>query len=123
MAVIFDVFLQESPLSQPRNVVLGNLLSCVVGLCCRYIAVASQDLQWLASALAVSLSIVLMQLTLTLHPPAGATALVAASSTDVLILSQGWFLLLNPVLFGMIVMVCVAVLVDNVFLQFPTYWL
>jgi CBS domain-containing membrane protein len=79
----------ESPLSQPRNVIAGNVLACIVGLLFRYLTVADSLLRWLAGALAVSCSIVLMQLTKTLHPPAGATALVAATTTDPAVCNAG----------------------------------
>lgn len=112
----------ESPLSQPRNAIFGNIIACIVGLLFRFLVVAAPHLRWLASALAVSCSIVLMQITKTVHPPAGATALVAASTTDAVLLSQGWWMILNPVLFGMIVMILIAVLIDNCFFQYPIYW-
>lgn len=113
----------ESPLSQPRNVVGGNVLACIVGLLFRYLTDAVASLRWLTGALAVSCSIVAMLLTNTLHPPAGALALVAATTTDPLILAQGWWMVLTPVAWGCAVMVMVAVLVDNVFFDYPQYWL
>jgi CBS domain-containing membrane protein len=59
----------------------------------------------------------------TVHPPAGATALVAATTTDALLLGQGWWMLLNPVILGMSIMIGVAVVCDNVFLHYPNFWL
>jgi hypothetical protein len=53
----------DSPLSQPRNVMAGNIMACVIGLLCRYITIAVPSLRWFAGALAVSCSIVVMQLT------------------------------------------------------------
>ncbi len=113
----------ESPLSQPRNVWGGNIFACVVGLTFRYLTVAVPSLRWLAGALAVACAIVVMQLTKTLHPPAGATALVAATTTDPLILSQGWWLVLTPVAWGFLMMIAIAVIVDNIFADYPHYWL
>ena len=40
------------------------------------------DILWLAAPLAVSFSIVLMQVTKTLHAPGGATALIAVIGTE-----------------------------------------
>jgi CBS-domain-containing membrane protein len=37
---------------------------------------------WLTASLSVSISIVLMQLTKTLHPPGGATALIAVTGSE-----------------------------------------
>ncbi|GJN91856.1 hypothetical protein Rhopal_004881-T1 [Rhodotorula paludigena] len=88
----------EGPLSQPRNLVGGHVLSAIVGavvsqlfsLSSRFTA-GSEDVDntvariesWdaltpVAAALAVSLSLLVMQLTGTVHPPGGATALIAA---------------------------------------------
>ncbi len=64
----------RSPLAQPRNLIGGHVLSALVGV------MAFQWLgtsPWLAAAVAVSTSIALMHLTKTLHPPGGATALIA----------------------------------------------
>jgi CBS domain-containing membrane protein len=122
-AAVLVYAVPESPLSQPRNVIAGNVLSCVVGLLFRYVTVANASLRWLAGALSVSCSIVLMQLTKTLHPPAGATALVAATTTDPLFATQGWWLVLTPVAWGFAAMVVLGVIVDNVFSEYPLYWL
>ena len=64
----------KSPLAQPRNLIGGHILSAVVG-------VASYQLfhahLWFASAVAVATAIAVMHATKTLHPPGGATALIA----------------------------------------------
>lgn len=58
------------PLAQPRNLIGGQLIGSFVGVVISYIIPASRgELRWLSSSLAVSLSIVAMQLTKTLHPP------------------------------------------------------
>jgi CBS-domain-containing membrane protein len=64
----------NSPLAQPRNLVGGHLVSSVIGVSVHLLL---PDHLWLSSALAVSLAIVVMQMTNTLHPPGGATALIA----------------------------------------------
>ena len=64
----------NSPLSQPRNLIGGHLLSAIVGVVSYKLF--SSNL-FLATAIAVSTSILIMQLTLTLHPPGGATSLIA----------------------------------------------
>jgi CBS domain-containing membrane protein len=66
----------EAPLSQPRNVVGGHMLSAFIGLCIYKLSVAWSFGYWLAAPLSVSLAIVAMQLTKTLHPPGGATAMI-----------------------------------------------
>lgn len=112
----------ESPLSQPRNIVGGNILGSVIGMLCRYITLVNPDLRWLADSLAVSCSIVAMQLTLTVHPPTGATALVASTTVDLLV-SPAWWFVLMPVVAGSCFMVLLAVIFDNFFADYPHYWL
>jgi CBS-domain-containing membrane protein len=66
------------PLAQPRNVVCGNVLSALVGVAFGAAARAcAPQLAWLFAGLAVGGSISLMGLFGVLHPPAGATALIA----------------------------------------------
>ena len=55
----------NSPLAQPRNLVGGHVVSAIVGVTVHYIL---PNEIWLASALAVAMSIVGMQITKTLHP-------------------------------------------------------
>lgn len=64
----------NSPLAQPRNLIGGHVICAIVGVTVHYII---PNEIWLSSAFAVSLSIVFMQITKTLHPPGGATALIA----------------------------------------------
>jgi len=63
----------SSPLAQPWPVIVGNTGSALVGVvCASHIPEPA-----LAAALAVGLAIVVMSLTHSLHPPGGATALLA----------------------------------------------
>jgi CBS-domain-containing membrane protein len=66
----------ESPLSQPRNLLVGHVGSAIVGATINVI-LPFDPTRWLACALAVSCSILFMQLTRTVHPPGGATAFTA----------------------------------------------
>ncbi len=64
----------QAEFSQPRNLLGGHLISALIGVSvCKYLPT---DITLLA-ALTVSLSIVAMHVTRTLHPPGGATALIA----------------------------------------------
>ena len=63
-----------SPLAQPWPVIGGNTLSAMVG----YAVGQSIENPVLATGVGVSLAIGVMSLTRTLHPPGGATALMAA---------------------------------------------
>jgi len=62
-----------SPLAQPWSVIAGNTVSALVGMACAW---AIPDLVWAAAA-AVALAIALMFFLRCLHPPGGATALLA----------------------------------------------
>jgi CBS domain-containing membrane protein len=100
----------DSPLAQPRNVLGGHVLASVIGVtvhkCC-------PDTLWLAAGLAVSLSIVGMQITKTLHPPAGATALIANIGTDK-IKALGYGYTVSPVFTGVSLLVLVAIVINNI---------
>src|SRR5690606_8481484 len=84
----------QSPLAQPRNLIGGHLVSAVTGVSVQLIL---PDTLWLSAPLAVSLSIVLMQVTKTLHPPGGATALIAVTGSPQL-KELGYWYVLSPVL-------------------------
>ncbi|RAW07662.1 HPP family protein [Halomonas elongata] len=109
----------ESPFAQPRNVLLGSLLSALVGVAC---------FEWfgataLAVALAVSLSVLVMQLTHSVHPPGAAAALIAViGGADVHAL--GWWFPIIPIALGCSVMLIVAMLVNNLarHRRYPHYW-
>ena len=108
----------QSPLAQPRNLVGGHLVSAMVGVT---VAQFLPDIIWLTAPLAVSLSIVLMQVTKTLHPPGGATALIAVTGSSEL-KSLGYWYVLSPVLSGTVILLVVALLFNNIAhsRQYPT---
>ena len=98
------------PYAQPRNLIGGHFISALLGVA------MSQYLHFpieLLAALAVSISIVLMHLTRTLHPPGGATALIAIIGGDS-IQQLGFMYVLQPVMTGVLIMLVVAVLVNNI---------
>lgn len=100
----------NSPLAQPRNLIFGHLISAFIGVC--MYKIFPNDM-WLSSALAVSLSIVAMQITKTMHPPGGATALIANIGSEK-IKSLGFYYVLSPVLTGVLILFMVAVIVNNI---------
>ncbi|GEO05023.1 membrane protein [Adhaeribacter aerolatus] len=100
----------NSPLAQPRNLIGGHLISALIGVTVHQLI--PQEV-WLAAALSVSLSIVLMQITKTLHPPGGATALIA-NIGSAKITSLGYLYVLNPVLSGAVILLLVALVFNNV---------
>lgn len=60
-----------------------------------------------------------MGATKTVHPPAGATALLAATSPEITAL--GWYLL-PLVLLGSTLMLASACVINNIHRRFPIYW-
>ncbi|ORY05368.1 HPP-domain-containing protein [Basidiobolus meristosporus CBS 931.73] len=115
----------DSPLAQPRNFMGGHIISAFVGVSIGKICIATfnhpEDFLWLQGALAVSISIVLMQITRTVHPPGGATALIAVTSGQH-ILDLGYLYMAIPVLFGTALMLVVALVINNIQRQYPMYW-
>jgi len=109
----------HSPLAQPRNLLGGHFFSALVGA----IVVKLVPIYWLASALSVSLAIVVMHLTKTLHPPGGATALFAAIGGEK-VKNLGFLYPFFPVLTGAFLMLMVALLVNNLAekRKYPEYW-
>lgn len=100
----------HSPFAQPRNMIGGHVFSAIVGVLC-YMLIGS--IPWLACALAVSTSIAVMHVTKTLHPPGGATALIAViGSTKIHAL--GFMYVLIPVASGASVMLIIALAVNRI---------
>lgn len=100
----------ESPLSQPRNLIGGHVVSAIVGVSINMLVL---DIIWLTAPLAVSLSIVAMQCTKTLHPPGGATALLAVIGTEK-IHELGYWYVLSPVLSGTLLLLVIALIFNNI---------
>lgn len=111
----------KSPLAQPRNVMGGHVFSAIIG-------VASYQLlgshMWLAGAVAVATAIAFMHATKTLHPPGGATALIAVIGSEK-IHSLGYLYAVMPVGLGVAIMLIVALLVNNIpkNRRYPEFWL
>ena len=99
----------QSPLAQPRNVIGGQIISALIGVT---IAKFIPDIIWLTAPLAVATSIIAMQFTKTLHPPGGATALIAIIGTEN-IKNLGYFYVLSPVLSGSLTLLVVALIFNN----------
>ena len=100
----------QSPLAQPRNLIGGHLVSAIIGVTIQKIV---PDVLWITAPLAVSLSIVLMQITKTLHPPGGATALIAVTGSAEL-KNLGYWYVVSPVLVGSLILLIVALFFNNI---------
>ncbi len=110
----------EAPLSQPRNLVGGHVLSAVIGVFCYQ---TFGDQLWLASALAVASAIAAMHITGTLHPPGGATALIAVIGSPQLH-DIGYLYAIVPVGRGALILLLVALLINNIHKgrRYPKHW-
>jgi CBS-domain-containing membrane protein len=100
----------DSMQAQPRSIVGGHILSVLCGLCILFLF--GND-PWLAP-LAVGLSIMVMQLTDTLHPPAGINALLMVTA------NVSWTFVLIPVTAGAIILVAFAYVYHR--LTWPGGW-
>jgi CBS domain-containing membrane protein len=99
----------QSPFSQPRNLVGGHVISAIIGVTVHKLI---PDIIWIAAPLAVSFSIIFMQMTKTLHPPGGATALIAIIGSDK-IKSLGYMYVFSPVLMGVLILLFIALIFNN----------
>lgn len=100
----------QSPLAQPRNLIGGHVVSAIIGVT---VYKFMPDVIWLTAPFAVALSIVLMQVTKTLHPPGGATALIAVIGSEK-IKTLGYDYVLSPVLTGCLLLFAVALIFNNI---------
>jgi CBS-domain-containing membrane protein len=100
----------HSALSQPWPLLGGNLISCAIGVACaRYVA---QPV--IAAPLAVSAAIVAMFYLRCLHPPGGASALIAAIGGPS-VHALGFQFVLTPVALNVLVMFCIAIAFNALF--------
>ncbi|MDY0340688.1 MAG: HPP family protein [Coriobacteriia bacterium] len=113
-ALIFG--LPSSPISQPRNVIGGHVLSALVGI---IVFSLSGQVTWWTMGLALGLAMVAMAMTHTYHPPAAVTALLPVLQE---ITSFTW--VLAPVGVGALLLVIVALLYTNLFAErrYPVFW-
>ncbi len=100
----------DSPLAQPRNLIGGHVISAIIGV---VIGKIFPEMLVISAPLAVASSIILMQITKTLHPPGGATALLAVSDQGT-IATLGFGYVLSPVLSGSIILLGTALLFNNI---------
>lgn len=110
----------STPYSQPRSVLGGQVLSALVGVAVYQAFTAPL---WLMAALAVAGSMAVMQITRTLHPPGGATALIVLLG-DERIHSLGYWFALAPVAASALTMLLLAILVNNLprSRRYPLTW-
>jgi len=114
----------EVPFSQPINLIGGHVLSAFISvfLVKSFGGVLSLEI---LCALSVALSVLAMHLTVTMHPPGGATALIYVIGSEK-IQSLGWLYPLTPIALGAFIMLLIALVVNNMSndskRHYPRYW-
>jgi CBS-domain-containing membrane protein len=105
----------DSPLAQPRNVIVGNAIGALICVSCVQLFGTAP---WVM-ALAVATTIKVTQLTRTVHPPAGAVSLVGVMS------NASWDFIVTPALMGSIIIVLVTYIFSNLVpgRPYPKHWL
>ena len=98
----------ESPFAQPKNVFFGHLVTTLVGIIfVNYIPLPI----YINIALAVGAGIFFMILLNVVHPPAGGNPIM------VIIGSVSYEYLINPIIFGCIIILLIAVVVNKYLLK------
>jgi len=110
----------KSPLAQPRNLIGGHVISALIGVTSYQIL---HGHVWLSASIAVATAIAVMHVTKTLHPPGGATALIAVIGSPK-IHELGYLYVIMPVGLGVIIMLFVALVVNNFSRdrRYPEFW-
>jgi len=77
-------------------------------------------LRWLAGAIACATASVVMAITKTIHPPSGATAMIAATQADITAL--GWYYI-PVVMLSAALAIGVGLITNNIQRRYPVFWL
>jgi len=104
----------DAPFSQPRNIILGHVISSFIGL--GLVSILGYHV-WVL-ALALALAIAAMMFTRTVHPPAGSNPVI------IFLLHPSWSFLIFPTLIGALLVLVVGLLYLNVARseKYPKYW-
>lgn len=108
----------QAEFSQPRNLVGGHILCAFIGVSLQKYLIVDVAL---LGALAVSLSVVAMHFTRTLHPPGGATALIALTANE-----SGYAFVISPIAIGTLVLLFIAIVIISLskspLRHYPRFW-
>ena len=98
----------ESPFAQPKNVFFGHLVTALVGVIfVNYIPMPI----YINIAIAVGTGVFLMIIFNIFHPPAGGNPII------VIIGSASYDYLINPIIFGCIIILLLAIIINKYLLQ------
>jgi CBS-domain-containing membrane protein len=98
----------ESPFAQPKNVFFGHLCTALVGVI--FVNLVPLPI-YINIALGVGAGVFLMILLNIVHPPAGGNPIM------VIIGSASYDYLISPIIFGCIIILLIAILVNKFLLQ------
>ena len=98
----------ESPFAQPKNVFFGHLITSLVGVV--FVNFIPLPI-YISIAIAVGVGIFLMIILDVVHPPAGGNPIM------VIIGSASFDYLINPIIFGCILILLLAILVNKFLLK------
>ena len=98
----------ESPFAQPKNVFFGHLVTALVGVV--FVTLVPLPM-FINIALAVGVGIFFMILFNIVHPPAGGNPIM------VIIGSVSYDYLLSPIIFGCIIIIALAILINKFLLK------
>ena len=98
----------ESPFAQPKNVFFGHLCTALVGVI--FVNLVPLPI-YINIALGVGAGVFLMILLNIVHPPAGGNPII------VIIGSASYDYLISPIIFGCIIILLIAILVNKFLLQ------
>ena len=102
--MVLVMAVHSSPLAQPKNIILGHVLSALSGV----IILLTIGDSFLALGIAVGLAVFVMMMTKTIHPPAGANPII------VILTGAGIEFVFLPVLIGSIIIVIFAVVYNRI---------
>ncbi|OAD76770.1 hypothetical protein PHYBLDRAFT_101272, partial [Phycomyces blakesleeanus NRRL 1555(-)] len=118
-----------SPTVQPPNVIFGHLIGSFIGVATSKLftqtathwssAGQQQALVWVSGASAMALSLVAMEVTNTVHPPAGAAALIACVDKNVIAI--GWYYI-GVIMLSSTIILVISCLINNIERRYPVYW-
>ena len=98
----------ESPFAQPKNVFFGHLVTALVGVI--FVSLVPLPM-YVNIALAVGVGIFFMILLNIVHPPAGGNPIM------VIIGSVSYDYLLSPIIFGCLIIISLAILINKFLLK------
>lgn len=122
--------LPDAATVQPRSILFGSVVPSLMSVL--MFNLFREDLLWLSAALSCSLSVALMEMTGTVHPPGGALSILVWSGalltvpqfiSSPQIQPMGYRYVLGA-LFGSLILFCVGLFVNNLpkSRKYPEYW-